>query len=161
MTRRPDLVDVWPFRLNDAGHPEVLMLRRAPSRILPGLWQGVSGLIEPGERVVDAARRELDEETGFRGRSIEAFYHLDYVAEFLWEPADALMSSAHFAARVTPPAEPVLSHEHDAFLWLTLDEAIALAVWPGYREALRRVRDNLVDPERAIWFTVAAGAGGG
>jgi 8-oxo-dGTP pyrophosphatase MutT (NUDIX family) len=104
--------------------------------------------------VVGAARRELREETGFDGATIDAFYSLDLVAEFLWEPSDALLSSAYFAARVPAGSEPVLSHEHDESRWVSVDEALALAVWPAYREAIGRIRDSLADPERARWFEV-------
>lgn len=149
--RRPDLVDVWVFRIGPGG-AEILLMRRAAGRVLAGLWQGVSGLVEPGESIVEAARRELREETGIDGGASEAFYHLDYVAEFLWTPSDALMTSAHFAVRVRPGTEPVLSAEHDVARWVSIDEALAVAVWPGYREAIGRIRDNLLDPERARWF---------
>ena len=62
--------------------PEILLIRRAPGRILPGLWQCVSGSLEPGERVAAGALRELAEETGFGGDDIEAFYDLDLVNQF-------------------------------------------------------------------------------
>lgn len=153
MTRRPDLVDVWPFRV-DGGGAEVLLLHRARHRVLAGLWQGVSGLVEPEERIVAAARRELFEETSFDEPDIERFYHLDYTTEFLWDPDDALMTSAYFAARIRLGRDPVLSHEHDDFRWVTLDEAIEIAVWPGYREGLRRLGENLLNPDRARWFEV-------
>ena len=58
MTARPDLVDVWVYR-NHGGHPEILMLRRSNMKVLPGLWQGVSGGVEPGETIRGAALREL------------------------------------------------------------------------------------------------------
>jgi 8-oxo-dGTP pyrophosphatase MutT (NUDIX family) len=61
---RPDLVDVWPFRVG-AGGLELLLMRRAQGRPLAGLWQGVSGSVEEGERIAAAAFRELHEETGF------------------------------------------------------------------------------------------------
>jgi len=149
--RRPDLVDVWVFRIGPGG-PEILLMRRAVGRVLAGLWQGVSGLVEPGESIVDAARRELREETGIDGGAIEAFYHLDYVAEFVWAPSDALIASAYFAVRVRPGTEPVLSAEHDALRWMSIDSALAIAVWPGYREGIARIRDDLFVPERARWF---------
>jgi dihydroneopterin triphosphate diphosphatase len=151
MARRPDLIDVWPFRLVD-GHAEVLLLHRAAGRLLAGLWQGVSGFIEPGESIVAAARREVAEETAFDADVIEARYHLDYVAEFLWERSDSLVSSVYFAFRIAPGNDPVLSHEHDAFRWVPIDEALRIAVWPAYREALVRLRDNLLDADRARWF---------
>lgn len=151
MTRRPDLIDAWPFRVVE-GEVGVLLLHRAPGRVLPGLWQGVSGLVEDGESITAAALREVREETGFDDPVIEAFYHLDYVAEFYWEPSDALMASAYFALRIAPGVDPDLSEEHDDFNWLPIEEALGIAVWPGYREGLTRIRDVLLDSARATWF---------
>jgi hypothetical protein len=62
------------------------------------------------------------------------------------------VSSAVFAVRVGPLAEPVLSHEHDAMQWSTPEQALRLAVWPAYRESIRRIAENLLHPEVAIWF---------
>src|SRR5919197_6517642 len=154
--RRPDLVDVGLFRVT-GGRAEVMMLHRSAHRVLPGLWQGVSGLLEPHESITDAALREVHEETGLDTAGIEAFFHLDYVAEFLWEPLDSLMTSIYFAIRTAPGWEPRLSHEHDAYDWLPLDDAIRRAVWPGYREALIRLRDSVLDEERAPWFELSLG----
>lgn len=151
MTFRPDLVDVWIHRIID-GSPEVLLLRRAPGRILAGLWQGVSGTLEATERVTEGALRELVEETAYGPTAIEAFYDLDLVNQFHWAPADAVVSAAVFAVRVRPGVEPILSHEHDAARWIPLASAHAEVIWPGYRVALRTIDENLVDPDRAAWF---------
>ena len=148
---RPDLVDVWIFR-EAADGPEILLLRRVPGRVLPGLWQGVSGSLEADERVVAGALRELREETGFTRPVVEAFFDLDLVNQFHFAAADAVMTAAVFAARVRAGAEPALSHEHDAARWLSLEAAISEVVWPAYRDALRRIGENLLDPARARWF---------
>ena len=152
--RRPDLVDIWIFRMVD-GSAEVLMLHRSPHRVLPGLWQGVSGLIEPDEVITAAALREVVEETGLQPSQIEAFFHLDFVAEFLWEPVNALMTAVYFAVRAAPDWEPTLSHEHDAYEWRSIDEAIEIAVWPAYREALGRIHENVLNSERVSWFELS------
>jgi hypothetical protein len=57
-----------------------------------------------------------------------------------------------FAVRLRPGAEPELSPEHDAARWLPLGEAYREVVWPGYRTALERIRDDLAAEERASWF---------
>jgi 8-oxo-dGTP pyrophosphatase MutT (NUDIX family) len=150
---RPDIVDCWVFRTGPAG-PEILLLRRSPGRILPGLWQCVSGSVEPGERIAMGALRELEEETRLRGPAIEAFYDLDLVNQFHEPSVDAILLAAVFAVRVPPHAEPVLSHEHDAARWLPPDAAHAEVVWPGYREAIDRIRRDILDPERAPWFAL-------
>jgi 8-oxo-dGTP pyrophosphatase MutT (NUDIX family) len=148
---RPDLVDTWIYRLVD-GRVELLLLRRRPGRAFEGLWQGVSGRLEPGESIAGGALREVDEETGFGRDAIEAFYHLDQVNQFLAVEADAIFMGAVFAIRVRPDVEPRLSHEHDASRWVSLDEAETLAVWPAYRESIGRIRESLLDPARATWF---------
>jgi dATP pyrophosphohydrolase len=149
---RPDLIDCWIFRAVDGGSHEILLIRRAPGRILPGLWQCVSGSIESGERVALAALREVEEETGFGHDGIEAFFDLDLVNAFHEPSVDAVVMSAVFAVRVRRGAEPALSHEHTAFRWVALDEAWREVVWPGYRTAIEHIRDYLLDPTRTDWF---------
>ncbi len=153
---RPDIVDCWIFRVGltarDVERPEILLLRRAPGRILPGLWQCVSGTLEPDERVTAGALRELKEETGFGTEAIEAFYDLDLVNQFHEPSYDAIVTAAVFAVRVHPDAEARLSAEHDDLRWHDLDEAHQQVIWPGYRTAIERIRDDLSEPERAAWF---------
>ena len=134
---------------------EILLLRRAPGRILPGLWQCVSGSLEDGESITDGALRELREETGFGPAQIEAFYDLDQVNQFHEPSVRAIVSSAVFAVRLRPGSEPTLSQEHDAMRWVAPDEALELAIWPAYRESIRRIAENLPFPERAEWFELA------
>ncbi|MEA2610874.1 MAG: dihydroneopterin triphosphate diphosphatase [Chloroflexota bacterium] len=158
---RPDIVDCWMFRVGrtarDVEHTEVLLIRRSPGRILPGLWQCVSGSVEPGERVAEAAIRELDEETGFGALDIEAFYDLDLVNQFHEPSVDGIVTAAVFAVRLRPGAEPRLSDEHDEAHWHDIEEAHQQVIWPGYRTAIERIRDDLSEPERAGWFELTLG----
>jgi 8-oxo-dGTP pyrophosphatase MutT (NUDIX family) len=156
---RPDLVDVWVFRdppeasaLETAPAAEIFMMRRSPGRILPGLWQCVSGSLEEGETVAAGALRELREETGIGVGQILGFYDLDQINQFHEPSVDGILSSAVFAVRVGRTFEPALSSEHDAGQWVSEEEALALAVWPAYRESIRRIAENLLDPDRAVWF---------
>jgi dATP pyrophosphohydrolase len=141
------------FRVRE-GRPEILLMRRAPGRILPGLWQCVSGSLELGERIALGALRELREETGFDKEAIEEFYDLDLVNQFHEPSVDAIVSAAVFAVRLEASAEPILSHEHDAARWLTIEVAHRDVIWPAYRTAIERIRDDVLDPERAPWFAL-------
>lgn len=163
---RPDLVDCWIFRIDterattpDASRStvEILLIRRSPGRILPLLWQCVSGSLEPEERVAIAALREVAEETGYGPGSIEAFYDLDLVNHFHEPSVDAVLLSAVFAVRVRLGIDPVLSPEHTDFRWLDLEEAWREVVWPGYREGIERIRDQLLDPDKEPWFRLDLG----
>ena len=62
------------------------------------------------------------------------------------------MTAAVFAVRLRTDAEPRLSREHDEAHWHDLEEAHQQVIWPGYRTAIERIRDDLSDPERAGWF---------
>ena len=101
---RPDLVECWIYRQPPDADPEFLLIRRAPGRIFAGLWQCVTGGLEPGERVPMAALREVREEIGFGPAEIEAFYDLDQVTQFYDEGSDAIVTGAIFAMRVGPNA---------------------------------------------------------
>jgi 8-oxo-dGTP pyrophosphatase MutT (NUDIX family) len=149
---RPDLVECWVFRSGDAGHVDFLLLKRAPGRAYAGLWQPVTGLLEPGERVPLGAFREVEEETGFGAAAIEAAYDLDQTTTFYEEGPDALITSALFAVRIRPGVEPTTSEEHDAYRWATPEEAVRLAVWPSYRSSVDRIVGHLMDSELAPWF---------
>ena len=45
-------------------HGRYLLVRRAAGRPAPGYWTPVTGKLEPGETLPEAARREVQEETG-------------------------------------------------------------------------------------------------
>jgi 8-oxo-dGTP pyrophosphatase MutT (NUDIX family) len=155
MPIRPDLVAIWIYRVPDTARSdqvELLLLRRAPGRPLAGLWQCVTGRIEPGEQIAAAALRELVEETAIDGERIEAFYDLDLVSLFHWPDSEGLLTEVVFAVRVATGTEPILSHEHDSFRWVEPPEAVRSTVWPSYREAIDRIATVLPDPERARWL---------
>ena len=152
MSTRPDLVACWLFRLDASGCPEILLIRRAPDRIYPGLWQCVTGKLESGERIAAAALREVAEETGLRAADLEAFYETDLVNWFHEESLDALLCEAVFAARVRAGAEVTLSHEHDDARWLSVDEAKAHVTWPAYERAIDTVVWLLANPAKSVAF---------
>ena len=166
MSLRPDLIECWLFRVVPPSGPaddrgeverlEILLIRRAGHRIFPGLWQCVTGGVGAGERIPEAAMREVREETGLGPDEIERFYDLDQVAPFYDEGADAVVVSAIFAARVRPDAEARPSWEHDGLCWVSAAEAPRLAIWPSYVESVRRVRDLLLDPALEPWFALDA-----
>jgi 8-oxo-dGTP pyrophosphatase MutT (NUDIX family) len=166
MSVRPDLVECWLFRVAPPASPddprtdverlEILLIRRAAHRIFPGLWQCVTGGVEPAELVPAAAMREVLEETGLGAAEIEAFYDMDHVAPFYDEGADAVVVSAIFAARVRPDAEARESWEHDGLRWVPAADAPRLAIWPSYGESVRRVRELLLDPALEPWFRLDA-----
>ncbi len=110
----------------------VLVLRRAPHRTRGGSWETIHGKMEAGETPVDAARRELGEETGLVP---ERLYNLSRVEAFYEHGQDRIVLSPAFAAVVTS-AKFRLSDEHDRAQWCTVREAQRRYVWPRSARAV-------------------------
>ena len=146
---RPDLVACWLFRLDGAGRPEILLIRRGAGRIYAGIWQCVTGRLEDGERVVDGALREVTEETGLGRAEIEDVFETDMINWFHEGSVDAVWCEAVFAAHVRQEATVRLSEEHDDLRWLTPEDAKSLVVWPAYERAIDMVVWLVDHPDKA------------
>ncbi|MFD8316225.1 NUDIX domain-containing protein [Kitasatospora purpeofusca] len=93
---------------------ELLLVRRAATTLLGGLWELPGGGVEADEGLLDTGRRELGEETGITAVRFTAYLgHHDYtnarglrVREFL------------LAAVVDHDPDVLLSPEHDAYRWV-------------------------------------------
>lgn len=72
MLRHPGASAVVPF-LDDpeAPDPRVLLIRQFRHAAEGFIWEVPAGRLDPGESPEDCARRELEEETGMRARTIE------------------------------------------------------------------------------------------
>jgi len=149
---QPDLVACWLFRLDATGRPEILLIRRAPGRIYAGIWQCVTGRLEAGERVVDGALREVEEETGLARSDLEDVFETDIINWFHEPSVDTIWCEAVFAARVRRDATIQLSHEHDDQRWLTPPEARAHVVWPAYARAIEMVEWLIDQPAKASHY---------
>ncbi len=129
---RVSLVDLYVLR-GAAGALECLVLRRAPGGRCPGSWETVHGHIEAGETPVEAAVRELAEETGL---AAERLYNLSRVETFYQHRLDEVALVPVFAAFVAPAAGVRTASEHDRFEWLSPADARRRFSWPREARAL-------------------------
>lgn len=134
----PELPTVQVVVVREDGR--VLILRRTMAR--GGFWQTVTGRIEKGEAPLDAARRELFEETGAR----VDVRPLDYVHDFPLDPGITRRPlvtvkwarEIAFSARVPASFDCVRAPlEHDGHEWLTPQEAEERLPYAGLRRAVR------------------------
>jgi len=125
-------VDVYVVRPNGPAL-DVLALRRAPGGRSPGSWETVHGHIEAGETPVEAALRELREETGLEPARL---YNLSRVEAFYRHSSDEIALIPVFAGVVDTGAEARPSSEHDRVEWLAPAAAAARFAWPRERRAL-------------------------
>jgi 8-oxo-dGTP pyrophosphatase MutT (NUDIX family) len=107
---------------------KILLMRRA-GRDHRGEWGLPGGGIEKGETAEQAARRELEEETGHRFSG-----KLDRATQRVREGVDFTT----FTAR-TDPFKPELNDEHDDHKWVTADQAKEMDLHPGVRSTLARI----------------------
>jgi 8-oxo-dGTP pyrophosphatase MutT (NUDIX family) len=126
------LVDLYVLR-GTAGALECLVLRRAAGGRCPGSWETVHGHIEPGETPADAARRELEEETGL---PLTRLYNLSRVEAFYQHRSDEVALIPVFAAFVAVDAAVRTGIEHDGFEWLPPAAARRRFAWPREARAL-------------------------
>lgn len=114
---------------SDSG--KFLLLQRTEER--GGFWQPVTGKVEPGESPVEAAQRELREETGFKSE----VRSLSYEHAFSWgsEGAPLVLRETAFVARTWGEPTPVLT-EHQAYGWFGRKEAMSKVPYAGLARAI-------------------------
>jgi len=141
---RTDLIHAYLFRMRSGGI-EILQFRRTEAP-LAGSWQPVMGHLHPGETAVQAAAREILEETGLDIRSTRcrAWYALEEVHPFFLPHADAVILSPSFAVEVVEDFNPRLCAEHDAYRWITETSIDECLMWPGQRLSAKEIRSLIV-----------------
>lgn len=138
------VVDCHVF-VRTSGGPLYLLMKRSPDVVYAGSWRMVGGKIEPGEKAVETAVRELREETGLQARRL---WSVPYVSSFYESSRDRVNIIPVFAAEVTS-RHIRLSPEHIDHAWFTYEEACEKLPWPGQLEGLRIVHEYIV-PHRMV-----------
>ncbi|MBX3270158.1 MAG: NUDIX domain-containing protein [Sandaracinaceae bacterium] len=111
----------------------VLALRRAPQRDAgAGLWETVSGRVEPGEDPLDATRREIAEESG-----LEVALDRRPIDAYAARRGEAPMIVVVYRARRVA-GEVRRSDEHDEHAWVTPAELRARGAPPRLCDAVER-----------------------
>ena len=114
---------------------ELLILRRPPRR--DRIWVPVSGKVEPDDADLESAlRRELREETALA--EPRRVFSLDWHVPFTASNGETWRLHA-YGVEVPSSFPPILSAEHDAFAWVSPDEAVRRLHFPDNQEAVRRL----------------------
>jgi RimJ/RimL family protein N-acetyltransferase len=118
--------------------------RRSPARrLLPGIWDVVGGHVEPGETPEEALAREIEEETGWRLRRIEAL-----AADWQWAYQGVLRRERDYLVEVDGDLDAPRLEEgkHDAYAWVGRDGLDLMMA--GRTDGDRRLRDIVAKATR-------------
>ena len=129
------------------GRPHVAAIRPQGR---PGVWALPKGKIDDGESAVEAALREVREETGVDGRLVEKLGDIRYTYTATWEPVkgERIFKVVSFflltagRGRIGEIDEAMRVEVADA-RWLPLDDAPRLLSYGGEREMAEKARDRL------------------
>lgn len=128
-------VEIIVFKMVE-GIPLFLMMKRALDR--GGFWQPVTGGVDEGEVFVEAAKRELFEETNISNiiRMIEDVHYFEFESiGFGWTKEYV------FGAEVSEDVEVELSSEHSEMRWSTLEDALKLMRHDHNKDAIKKLTD--------------------
>lgn len=146
---RADGVAIYVYRRLE-GRTEFLQLRRVgEGDPYAQTWQTVYGTVEAGETAVQAAIRELDEETSLTPL---AMWQVEYLEQFYFLEKDYVYVMPVFAVEAAAEATPVLDREHDAFRWIPERQIDVAFIWKSQREAVAAVLEMLRKPPPAAAF---------
>jgi 8-oxo-dGTP pyrophosphatase MutT (NUDIX family) len=128
---------------------QVLLLRRSDDDVYrPGQFDLPGGQVDPGEDVVAGGIREALEEAGLvLDPAVTRIVHAgmggrkDHHSDRRISIVRVILVSRVEDSTVT------LSHEHQAYEWCSLDEAIARTDHPVHQEVMRYLRDNHIAAE--------------
>lgn len=111
-------VGLEPFAVD-----QVLMVRRSPGDTNAGIWELPGGHIDPGESVLEAAVREVREETGLEVEILSNLATGSHVAFF--DMGTSGKWGVVVAARVVGGELNLKLDEHDAFEWVAPHDLMA------------------------------------
>ncbi|MCE7973569.1 MAG: NUDIX hydrolase [Leptolyngbya sp. PLA1] len=142
VVRHPGAVIVLPLVEGSAGL-EVVLIRNWRISVEASLWELPAGTMEPPEPPLECARRELQEETGFRAATVEPMFR------FHTSPglSDEVMHA--FVARGLVGGESELQ----------ADERVTAHPTPAY-ECLRMIEDGVMTDAKSMLVLLRAKAMG-
>ncbi|MEZ8330782.1 NUDIX pyrophosphatase [Vibrio splendidus] len=140
--RAPFQVLIFPYKF-EISEPIFLIACRADN----GEWQAISGGGEGKELLLDAAKRELYEETSLTGNNwvqldsmctLPKVFYSDHEG---WNAHPYVIPEYSFSVLVS--SEPQLSSEHTEFHWCKVSEANKLLKYDSNRIALWELCERL------------------
>ena len=135
MKDRVAQVEVIIFKLL-GDEPLFLLFKR--NLLKGGFWQGITGGIKPGEKIEDAMKREVFEETGLV-RWIRQMDNIHYFEYDSGVPEYGIMKEYVFALEISSDQNIKISDEHTEMRWCNLEEALKLLKYDNNKDGFRKL----------------------
>lgn len=139
----PFKIEAIPYVVDEDKTIRYLLIKRTPQD--GGYWQPVTGTLNDGERLLDCARRELNEETGIRAEDIIDISEVLYKFDWKNKHGDTILEFV-YAVQYPANTEIILSpEEHDDYKWCSFNEAMETLYTGNNKNALKTVNGILLE----------------
>ncbi len=106
-----------------------------------GFWQGITGTLEEGEKLVECLIREVSEELGTN--KIKKISELKETLQ--WAKKSGFMITEYvFAVEFDRNLNVTLSEEHDDYKWCSFDEAYNMLGKDNNKNTLEKINSELI-----------------
>ena len=145
--RAPFQILAIPFRKTSSREMEFCVFHRADL----DQWQFIAGGGEDDETPIEAAVREISEETGIKTNCIIKMTSMAYIPANViserhrkyWAKNTYVIPEYHFAFECVSDIK--LSNEHIGYEWLSYKDAMARLTWDSNKTALYELRCRLLE----------------
>ncbi len=115
----------------EVNSPRWLALRNATH----GAWGFPKGHSREGESLLQAAHRELEEETGIEAVKVIEGFQCEIEYEVVSPRRGTYLKRVVYYLAFTPSQETAISSEHDEYRWVSSKEMLELIAFDNLREA--------------------------
>lgn len=142
-------VHIAIYKDNQISH--LAIKRSESSKIYPAMWQTVTGTVEANEHAFDAAKRELEEETGLLS---DIWFKVPFLGGFFDMKRNTTEQVPAFGILLSDFPNVRLSAEHSAFKWVPTAELDNVFFIPDHVNGALQFEKLIKNPEQQRIFAV-------